>query len=128
MSRLLNLRETFLLQDHAAYFQVFLRQLLLTLIAVTCLAHKSVIESDVFGEHSELAFGEDHQTRDFILHLEHALLNGLHQDLLLVVPDLDDELAVHGHSVDALSEEASRYTWIRHQVKLVWLLLHLLAE
>lgn len=61
MSRLLYLGETFLLKDHSSYFKVFLSKLLLTLIAVTRLAHKSVIESDVFGEHSELAFGKDHE-------------------------------------------------------------------
>ena len=62
------------------------------------------------------------------MHPEHALLDRLLHNTSLVVPDLDHELTINGHSVHAHSEETSRDARARHQVETIWLLLHLLAK
>lgn len=62
------------------------------------------------------------------MHFERRLLQRLHRDVLLVVPNFDSEHAVDGHREHALSEEASRDARARNERELGRQVLQLLPK
>ena len=69
------------------------------------------LENDMLGQDGKLTFRKDEEACYCVLHFEGTHLERLHGKMLLVVPDLHNELAIDGHGENALPQEACSNAW-----------------